>query len=118
MPAIKLSSFIVLSLLATATASAAAERQAPLSGRWTIDDGKAVLEIRGTEWRHPEFGTATIKRGDGAADIEVFYQKAEGMKCAYRYNFSEDGDTLFLEKASGPQSMDYCPTGKLTRVVR
>ena len=105
-----------LAILALSTAAGAGDRQSPLSGDWVLEDGKGVLEIRGAKWRHPEFGAASIKRGQGAADIEVFYHKADGMKCAYRTRFAEGENVLFLELAEGLQSMEYCPRGKLTRV--
>lgn len=106
----------IATLLLAPTAALAGDRQAPLSGDWMMGDGKGVLEIRGSKWRHPEYGAATIKRGSAAADIEVFYHKADGMKCAYRTSLADKGDVLYLELAEGLQSMEYCPRGKLTRV--
>jgi hypothetical protein len=86
-----------------------------LNGRWVMGDGEGILEIHGKNWSHPKYGSAQIQYGTGASDIEVFYIKEQGVRCAYRVNTIADGDILVLESTDTTQSANYCPTGKLSR---
>jgi hypothetical protein len=98
-------------------ASAKADRS-DLSGKWVLLDGEGVLVIRGSDWEHPKYGSASIKKGTGAADYDVFYHKHQGVHCAYRVMKIADGEILVLEAADATQAGEYCPVGKLSRVSK
>jgi len=102
-----------LTLLASSTIAYAGDRV--LNGTWVIGDGEGVLSIRGSRWHHPKYGAGTIRRGTGSANYEVFYNKHQGVRCAYRVMTIADGQILVLEVADETQSPDYCPRGKLSR---
>lgn len=86
-----------------------------MDGRWVVGDGEGILEIQGRNWSHPKYGSAQIQYGTAASDIEVFYIKEQGVRCAYRVNTIADGNILVLESTDSTQSASYCPSGKLSR---
>lgn len=104
---------VMVSMCGIGTANA----QSHLNGNWIIGDGNGVLEIQGSRWNHPEHGTATIRYGHGSADLEVFYNVAQGIRCAYRAYVIEYGKQLVLEPADSTQPSEYCPQGKLARAT-
>jgi hypothetical protein len=103
-------------LAGISSASARGERK--LNGVWILADGQGVLVIRGSSWHHPKYGAGTIRKGRGSATYEVFYNKHEGIRCAYRILTIADGQLLVLEVADETQSPDFCPRGKLSRADR
>lgn len=98
-----------------ASVGAAKAEPINLNGKWVMGDGEGVLEIRGNDWFHPKYGSARIQYGTGSSDVEVFYAKEQGIRCAYRVNTIAHGDILVLEWADASQSSNYCPSGKLSR---
>ncbi|MBL8882368.1 MAG: hypothetical protein JNL45_04855 [Hyphomicrobium sp.] len=104
---------ISLGLLAVSAGTAVAEN--PMNGTWVIGDGTGKLTIHGSRWNHDKFGAGTIQKGTGSAHYEVFYNKHQGVRCAYRITTIADGAILVLEAADETQSADYCPQGKLSR---
>jgi hypothetical protein len=109
---------MALTILTAATTTAARPLHRVLNGNWIIGDGEGVLTIRGSRWLHPKYGAGTIRRGEGSANYEVFYDKHQGVRCAYRVMTIAGGEILVLEVADETQSPDYCPRGKLSRADR
>jgi hypothetical protein len=107
-----------LLLAFAANLGVASAKDSDLSGRWVLLDGEGVLVIHGSNWEHPKYGSASIKRGTEAADYDVFYHKHQGVHCAYRVIRIAGGEILVLEAADATQSPDYCPVGKLSRVSK
>jgi hypothetical protein len=107
----------LLGAIVLLSASAVANERV-LNGTWIIGDGEGALTIRGSHWYHPKYGAGTIRRGTGAANYEVFYDKHQGTRCAYRVMTIAGGQILVLEVADETQSPDYCPRGKLSRADR
>jgi hypothetical protein len=96
------------------TSGAHAQAKNPLNGRWIMADN-SVLIIRGSEWFHPRYGAASIRKGNGAADIEVFYHRDRFARCGYRVHLAASGEILVLETTEQTQSMDFCPSGRFSR---
>ena len=109
---------VVLLIAFAISLTAASAKERDLSGRWVLLDGDGVLVIHGSNWEHPKYGSASIKRGTEAADYDVYYHKHQGVHCAYRVIRIADGEILVLEAADATQSPDYCPVGKLSRVSK
>jgi len=106
-------SLMSLCLLTLLAGTAFAEN--PMNGTWIIGDGQGILTIRGSSWNHDKKGAATIQKGTGSANYEVFYNQHQGVRCAYRVKTIADGAILVLEAADETQSADFCPQGKLSR---
>ena len=109
---------ILAALIALTGFGSASARERKLNGAWIIGDGEGVLVIRGSRWNHPKYGAGTIRRGQGSSNYEVFYQKHQGIRCAYRVMTMASGQILVLEVADETQSPEFCPRGKLSRADR
>ena len=109
---------ILGALIVLAGINSASARERKLNGAWIIGDAEGVLVIRGSSWNHPKYGAGTIRRGRGSSNYEVFYNKYQGIRCAYRVMTIAEGRILVLEVADETQSSDFCPRGKLSRADR
>ena len=90
--------------------------QSILNGDWVIGEGSGRVEIRGSTWQHSTYGSASIKKSDGAADFEVHYHDHQGVRCSYRAETVLKGNVLVLTATDKTQSSDYCPSGKFSRI--
>ncbi len=107
---------IVAALITTilaGTSGAYSQAKNPLNGRWIMGDN-AVLVIRGSDWFHPKYGAASIRKGSGGADIDVYYHRDQATRCKYRVHTAAAGDILVLEAADTGQSIDFCPSGRFS----
>lgn len=110
---------LTAALAATAMGIGASSAMAnELNGRWLMSDTVSVLKIRGNEWSHPAKGEASIRRGKGAADMEVYYHAHQGVNCSYRVYTANLGEILVLEPVDATQSSNFCPSGRLSRVSK
>lgn len=109
---------VTLALAIASTAAVAQANASELNGRWLINDGTdKVLHIRGNEWIHPAHGGAVLRKGQGAATLDVHYIE-HTMRCRYRHHTSEMGDKLILISQDANQNSQFCPTGTFTRIDR
>ncbi len=106
---------VAIAIFALAGASSSMAQRASLNGTWVIGDGEGTIVIKGGDWFHSKKGAATLRRGTGAADYEVFYRSEDKIKCSYRVVRIFGGEALILEPDNPSQPLDYCPSGKLAR---
>src|SRR5262245_19604379 len=100
-------------------AQATAEKPAgnAINGRWMLRDAEGVLEIAGSEWRHPSKGMARFVADASEGNYQVVYQAAQGVRCIYRISLLAKNEVLMLEPLDATQSRDFCPRGELARVA-
>ena len=88
-----------------------------LDGTWRSTEFSTLVEIDGTEWRHPQFGLARVRHERSDKRLDVVYESG-GQKCGYRVDFLHGGETLALTPTDKTQSADLCPVGTFNRIAR